>query len=551
MRVGPDLAGRASSRDPARVTIASASTLTETTESRDSRRAAHGRGVRLPPHWLAYVPALVVLILAVLFLVLRARTETTTQAVNHSYEVITEVDRLLIALMAAENRHRGYLLTGDQNYLDPAQEATAEVGQRLQRVLQLTAAQPGQQERLEVLSDWIDAKLEELRISVVLRDSLGPQAALVEASTERGQGLMARISEQVATIQEEEESLLERRQELGKSEQQRAILVLVLGSLLAAVVSSLISRQVSAAAETQAAQARVLQLQNRRLGEQAEILRRQKSRLEESAAELEASNSALHRTNEDLIRVSVEADVARQLAEEANQAKSQFLATMSHELRTPLNAIGGYAELLDIGIHGPVTDAQKHALQRIQIAQRHLLGLINDLLNFAKLEAGRVEYQLNVVDLNVVVEEVLSLVMPQASGRQVISTCSDHGPLLVWADRERVQQILFNLISNAVKFSDPGDRVQLDCRITNESVIIEVIDTGHGIPPEKLESIFDPFVQVTPNLSADGAGGAGLGLAISRELARGMNGDLTAVSEVGEGSTFTLTLPRAQGGSGR
>src|SRR5690606_28421278 len=137
---------------------------------------------------------------------------------------------------------------------------------------------------------------------------------------------------------------------------------------------------------------------------------------------------------EDLIRVSVEADVARQLAEEANQAKSQFLATMSHELRTTLNAIGGYAELLDIGIHGPVTVAQKHALQRIQIAQRHLLGLINDLLNYAKLEAGRVQYQLNVVDLKVVVEEVLSLIMPQATGRAVTSTCSDHGPLLVWAD---------------------------------------------------------------------------------------------------------------------
>lgn len=529
------------------MTLVSTSTLTDTIESHDSRSAGRSRGVRLPPHWLAYVPALIVLILAVLFLVLRARTETTTAAVNHSYEVITEVDRLLIALMAAENRHRGYLLTGDQSYLDPAREATTEVRERLERVMALTEAQPAQQERLAILSEWLDAKLEELRLSVVLRDSLGPQAALLEASTGRGQGLMVRISEQVATIQAAEEALLERRQQLGKSEQQRAILVLVLGSLLAAVVSSLISRQVSAAAETQATQARVLQLQNRRLGEQAEILRRQKARLEESAAELEASNAALHQTNEDLIRVSVEADVARQLAEEANQAKSQFLATMSHELRTPLNAIGGYAELLDIGIHGPVTDAQKHALQRIQIAQRHLLGLINDLLNYAKLEAGRVQYQLNVVDLKVVVEEVLSLIMPQATGRAVTSTCSDHGPLLVWADRERVQQILFNLISNAVKFSDPGDRVQLDCRVTDETVTLEVIDTGHGIPPEKLESIFDPFVQVTPNLSADGAGGAGLGLAISRELARGMDGELTAESEVGEGSTFTLTLPRARG----
>jgi signal transduction histidine kinase len=525
---------------------AAAADLIRDTETEDTPTRAHTRGVRLPPHWLAYVPALVVLILAVLFLVLRARTETTTAAVTRSNAVMTEVDRLIIALVSAESRQRGYLLTGDRRYLQPSLDASGDVRRHLQRLRELSSAEAGQQERLDELERSIAAKLDELAETLALRDSAGPQAALAAVRTDRGQDLMLRVRELVAAIQREEALRLEQRQEIGASEQQRAILVLVLGSLLAAAVSYLISRQVGAAAETQAAQARVLQLQNRRLGEQAEVLRRQKSRLEEAASELEASNEALHRTNEDLIRVSVEADVARQLAEEANQAKSQFLATMSHELRTPLNAIGGYAELVDIGIHGPVTEAQRHALQRIQVAQRHLLGLINDLLNYAKLEAGRVEYQLTEVDVGAVAEEVLSLLLPQAGNRRVSSSCDTGADLRAHADPERLQQILFNLISNAVKFSDPDDAIQAECTATEESVVVRVIDTGHGIPAEKLESIFDPFVQVSPNLSADGSGGAGLGLAISRELARGMGGDLSAQSTAGEGSTFTLTLQRVR-----
>ena len=505
------------------------------------------RGVRLPPPWLAYVPALVVLILAVLFLVLRARSETTASAVNHSYEVITEVDRLLLALTFAESRHRGYLLSGDSAYLAPSREAAAEAHSRLERVRLLVADKPDQQQRLDQLSDFIDEKLRQLEQAVQLRDSLGAQVALLEVNADEGRGIMARVRAQVATIQEEEERLLQLGQQLSNSEQRRALLVLILGSLLAAAVSYLISRQVTAAAETQGTQARVLQLQNRRLGEQAQVLQAHKTRLEEAAAELEDSNAALHRTNEDLIRVSVEADVARQLAEEANQAKSQFLATMSHELRTPLNAIGGYTELLELGIHGPITDEQRHGLQRIQLAQRHLLGLINDLLNYARLEAGRVEYRIAEVDICQAVEDVLSLLSPQATERQVSSNCDECGVIPALADRERLQQIFLNLVSNAVKFSDPGDSVRVECSADDTTVTVQVIDTGRGIPPEKLETIFDPFVQVTPNLSTDGGGGAGLGLAISRELARGMDGDLVAVSRLGEGSTFALTLPRSTG----
>jgi signal transduction histidine kinase len=503
------------------------------------------RGVRLPPHWLAYLPVFVVLILAVLFLVLRARAEATTAAVHHSHRVITEVDRLIISLVSAESRQRGYILTGDARYLQPSLDAAGEVRAHLDTLVRLTQDDTAQQRRLGDLGRLIDAKLAELVTTLAVRDSSGLEAALEVVNTGLGQNLMVRIRAVVADLQVEEDRLLASRLALDTREQERAFFVIVLGSLLAAAVSYLISRQLEAAAEARAAQAKTRDLQNRRLGEQAEELRRQKARVEDAALKLEASNDELQRANEDLIRVSVEADVARQLAEEANQAKSQFLATMSHELRTPLNAIGGYAELVEMGVHGPITDGQRHALERIQVAQRHLLGLINDLLNYAKVEAGRVEYHLSDVRVTTVAEEVISLFAPQVSDRRLTSKCDDGADLIARADIERVQQILVNLLSNAVKFSDQGDAIFIECAADGEHVMIRVADTGKGIPADKLESIFDPFVQVHPNLTGDGAHGAGLGLAISRELAAGMGGTLTAESVLGEGSTFTLTLPRS------
>jgi PAS domain S-box-containing protein len=249
---------------------------------------------------------------------------------------------------------------------------------------------------------------------------------------------------------------------------------------------------------------------------------------------------------------AAEAEAARRAAESANQAKSQFLANMSHELRTPLNAIGGYTELLDLGLRGAVTEAQRADLARIRRSQGHLLGLITDILNFAKLEAGRVHFDVADVALAGVLDDVETLVTPQARARglacQVASApCDDEGrPLAVRADREKLQQVLVNLMTNAVKFTDPPGRIAVECDVDPgdaSRVRIAVRDTGIGIPADRLEHIFDPFVQVDPRL-ARAREGAGLGLAISRDLARGMGGDLTVESEVGVGSTFTLVLPR-------
>jgi signal transduction histidine kinase len=233
---------------------------------------------------------------------------------------------------------------------------------------------------------------------------------------------------------------------------------------------------------------------------------------------------------------------AREAAEKANRAKSGFLANMSHELRTPLNAIGGYVDLLQLGVAGRTTEQQRHYLARVQRAQQHLLSLINDVLNFAKLDAGRVEYRRSPVPVPEVVAEAESYIAPLAEQKGV-GFVSTGGPAVsAVGDVEKVRQILINLLSNAVKFTRVGGTVETSWTARDRAVHIHVRDTGIGVPEERLDSIFEPFVQVDADLTRMHQG-TGLGLSIARELARGMTGDLTVRSHPGAGSTFTLRLP--------
>jgi PAS domain S-box-containing protein len=254
--------------------------------------------------------------------------------------------------------------------------------------------------------------------------------------------------------------------------------------------------------------------------------------------DLTERREAEQRAIEDARRVAV--------AETANRAKTEFLTMMSHELRTPLNAIAGYADLLALGIGGKLSEDQAQYVDRIRRSQQHLLAIISDLLDFGRIEAGEVTYEIGPVSLGAVIDAVNPMVEPQAVERRLtIDRVASPPEIVALADRARVEQIVLNLLSNAVKFTAPGGRVTVSCQATDDRVVLSVRDNGVGIAADQLESIFEPFVQLGRSLTT-GHEGTGLGLAIGRDLARAMGGELAAESTPGAGSVFTLTLPRAK-----
>jgi PAS domain S-box-containing protein len=263
------------------------------------------------------------------------------------------------------------------------------------------------------------------------------------------------------------------------------------------------------------------------------------------------------RQQRDLEKARASAEDAQRLAESASSAKSQFLANMSHEVRTPINAIIGYTELMMIGLAGPLNEQQRSYLQRVVDSSRHLAGLVNDVLDFSRMEAGEMRVSLQPARASHSVHGAVQLVVPQAEAKaiSIADHCASDASFV--GDSDRLRQILVNLIGNAVKFTAQGGRVSVRCETvqsqhlpgtewTGPWLVVQVQDTGVGIPEEIQGSMFDPFVQADPAHTRRESG-TGLGLTISRKLARLMGGDVTVRSAPGKGSCFTVWLPQGTG----
>jgi signal transduction histidine kinase len=290
--------------------------------------------------------------------------------------------------------------------------------------------------------------------------------------------------------------------------------------------------------DARAARLAALEESNSLLQTEARELEHQKNEARELAHEL-----AL--TNEELRAAIGEAKKAWAAADTANRSKAEFLAVMSHELRTPLNSIGGYVDLLEMELHGPLTETQRGDLARIRRSQQHLLAIITDILNFTRLEATEVKFDIIEVPLRALVGDLEAVVDSLARAKALTYQCDlPSGGIFVRTDPDKLRQILINLLSNAVKFTPEGGKVRVFTSIVANNVFIHVQDTGPGIPGDKQQMIFEPFVQLDRGLTRT-TEGTGLGLAISRGLARGMGADLSVRSEAGKGATFTLTLPIA------
>ena len=427
-----------------------------------------------------------------------------TRSAGDTEAVIEQVDMLRASIDDAAIAQRDYVLGGNVDDRDRFEQARVSAERNVERLRATATAtmDAASSARADSLAPVLAAHLDDLGSIANLRQQRGLDSAVIAMRDQDITDMHDRVAALLREFRDDQRILFAARSREQAARASDAGILLAIGLLVSFIAAALALANI----RRYIADRRQLELQRTAVLEQEQT--------------------------------------ARTAAEEANRAKTDFLRMMSHELRTPLTAIQGYLELLEMGIYGGLSEEQLSILKRIESNERHLLAIINDLLDFARVDARRVELRITALPVRDIRLAVDPLCRPQIDAKELTygwRAAADQ--LIVRADREKVRQIVVNLVSNACKFTPRHGAIDVDCVRLDDAIEIRVTDTGPGIPPQKLDAIFEPFVQLDNGLTRASAG-TGLGLSISRELARAMGGDLAVTSMYGQGSTFTLTLPR-------
>jgi signal transduction histidine kinase len=522
----------------------------------------------LKPIWrtlAVFGPATLLLLVGILTYLSIQRTRTARASVRHMDAVFAALDSLYTDLLDAETAQRGYVITGSPAYLGLYTHASGQIDSDVGAIHSLVQGSDVQS-RVDSVQSLVDAKRAEMARTIAVRRERGFDPAAVAVRTDSGKRTMDVIRSVLGQIVADEHRVSAQRIAIEERGAGLTETVLVVGTTISVITALLLNGMLTRLAVSEATAASDLATQAGRLQTQQAELERQTKQLQGQATQLVAANDILLATSVNLQSEKEARDIALRTAEDARRdalradtAKTQFLTAMSHELRTPVNAILGFVELLNLGLAGPVTDTQREHLDRIGKSGSHLRELINDLLDLGRIEAGQLKFRFEQMPVFQILHNAKELVTSMFDSKGITLTWPRvDRELTVFADPSRVHQIMINVLTNAYKYTDSGGRVTVECAgphaeseqralgdgaASGEMVSIRISDTGKGIAPQHLTSIFEAFVQLDRRAVQASKHGVGLGLPIARTLARGMGGDVMVESEVGRGSSFTLTLP--------
>ena len=455
---------------------------------------------------------LILLIVGIIAWQTNSKQIENSTLVAHTHQILSHAEGLLSAMTEAESNTRGYVISGNPAFLKPYQNIIEDIEFQHRELLVLTADNQDQQQLLFSVKPLIDQRISSLNTLMETRREMGLQFIQEHFVNGKGKQLQDQIHAQIDTLEYTEEKLLVLRTAETERASKQSRVAITLGTLCALLitVASFIAIRIDIARRT-------------------------------------AAENALKIANTKLA-------LATERAQHADNSKSAFLATMSHELRTPLNSIIGFSGVLLQELAGPLNAEQKKQLGMVRDSSRHLLALVNDVLDISKVEAGQLRIQHQTFNVRDAIERSVALVTPLA-GKKGLPIETHIGVDLgqVITDRRRFEQVLINLLNNAVKFTEHGSiRLHADLldnylapgmTAAQPAIRIQVIDTGIGIDQGNLAELFQPFRQIEDGLARQHEG-TGLGLAISQRLLHLMGGQISVGSKKNEGSTFTIVIPR-------